>query len=64
MAWWVRVWYGLPLVDRYAHAWMWAHGGWEVPPSPGVPPEEQASVREPRDPTAVEKPSPESAALT
>lgn len=34
MPWWVRVWYELPLLDRYAHAWMWAHGGWEVrPPS-------------------------------
>jgi hypothetical protein len=34
MAWWVQVWYELPLIDRYAHAWMWSHGGWEVrPPS-------------------------------
>jgi hypothetical protein len=28
--WWARVWYYLPFVDRYAHAWMWRHGGWEV----------------------------------
>ncbi len=32
--WWARVWYGTPLVDRYAHAWLWYHGGWDV-----VPPE-------------------------
>jgi hypothetical protein len=30
--WWVRVWYELPLIDRYAHAWMWSHGGSEVRP--------------------------------
>jgi hypothetical protein len=30
--WWVRVWYELPLLDRYAHVWLWAHGGWEVRP--------------------------------
>ena len=23
------------LIDRYAHAWMWSHGGWEVRPPPG-----------------------------
>lgn len=32
--WWVRMWYYTPLVDRYAHAWMWQRGGWDV-----VPPE-------------------------
>jgi hypothetical protein len=31
---WVRIWYGTPLADRYAHAWLWHHGGWDV-----VPPE-------------------------
>lgn len=32
---WVRVWYHTPFIDRYAHAWMWRHGGWDVlPPSP------------------------------
>jgi hypothetical protein len=31
---WVRLWFKTPLVDRYAHAWMWEHGGWDVlPPS-------------------------------
>jgi hypothetical protein len=30
--WWVRVWYQLPFIDRYAHAWMWRHGAWEVRP--------------------------------
>jgi len=50
MPWWVRVWYALPLLDRYAHAWMWARGGWEVCPPPGAPPGGQGGVREPRDP--------------
>jgi hypothetical protein len=51
MPWWVRAWYELPLLDRYAHAWMWAYGGWEVrPPPSSVPPGEHAGVREPRDP--------------
>jgi hypothetical protein len=30
--WWARVWYHLPFIDRYAHAWMWRHGAWEVRP--------------------------------
>jgi hypothetical protein len=30
--WWVRAWYQLPFIDRYAHAWMWRHGAWEVRP--------------------------------
>lgn len=29
---WVRLWYRTPLVDRYAHGWMWEHGGWDVLP--------------------------------
>jgi hypothetical protein len=29
----VRLWYELPYLDRYAHAWMWRHGGWDVAPS-------------------------------
>jgi len=29
---WVRVWYKTPFVDRYAYAWMWRHGGWDVLP--------------------------------
>jgi hypothetical protein len=54
--WWVRVWYEIPLIDRYAHVWMWAHGGWEVrPPSP-LPPGDQAAVREPRQPLLPEQP--------
>jgi hypothetical protein len=37
--WWVRVWYGTPLIDRYAHAWLWYHGGWNVvPPEAWTPP--------------------------
>jgi hypothetical protein len=27
-----RAWYQLPFIDRYAHAWMWRHGAWEVRP--------------------------------
>lgn len=31
---WVQTWYKTPFVDRYARAWMWRHGGWDVlPPS-------------------------------
>ena len=30
--WWARVWYHLPFIDRYAHAWMWRHGAWEARP--------------------------------
>ncbi len=29
---WVRLWYKTPFADRYAHAWMWHHGGWDVLP--------------------------------
>jgi hypothetical protein len=32
---WVRLWYHTPLADRYAYAWMWEHGGWDVLP-PGL----------------------------
>jgi hypothetical protein len=27
---WARLWYNTPLVDRYAHAWLWQHGGFDV----------------------------------
>jgi hypothetical protein len=27
---WVRVWYVLPFIDRYAYSWMWHHGCWDV----------------------------------
>ncbi len=33
---WVRVWYYTPFVDRFAHGWMWGHGGWEVIPPRGI----------------------------
>lgn len=29
---WVRLWYYTPLIDRYAYAWMWWHGAWDVVP--------------------------------
>jgi hypothetical protein len=32
---WVRTWYRTPVIDRFAHAWMWSRGGWEVIPPPG-----------------------------
>ncbi|SRR6266542_509150 len=32
---WVRLWYHTPFIDRFAHAWMWRHGGWEVLPPSG-----------------------------
>jgi hypothetical protein len=35
---WARLWYATPLVDRYAHAWLWHHGGWDV-----IPPESWAA---------------------
>lgn len=34
----VRVWYRTPLLDRYAYAWMWEYGGWDVLP-PGAEPD-------------------------
>lgn len=43
---WVRLWYQVPFVDRYAYVWMWHHGGWWVrpfPPEPGP----DGGVREP-----------------
>jgi hypothetical protein len=46
----VRVWYELPLLDRYAHAWMWAHGGWEVRPPFTAVAGDQPALREPLDP--------------
>jgi len=27
---WVRAWYRIPLIDRYAHVYMWHHGAWET----------------------------------
>ena len=27
---WARVWYRTPFIDRFAHAWLWRHGGWDV----------------------------------
>jgi hypothetical protein len=34
---WARLWYHTPLLDRYAHAWLWYHGGWDVIPSGPAP---------------------------
>lgn len=27
---WARLWYRTPFIDRFAHAWLWRHGGWDV----------------------------------
>jgi hypothetical protein len=53
--WWVRVWYRTPLIDRYAHEWMWWHGGWAVLVPGAAPPPDagEAGVREPRQPRPV-----------
>jgi hypothetical protein len=46
---WARVWYRVPFVDRFAHVWMWDHGGWDVdPPEHGSP--DALGVREPLRP--------------
>jgi hypothetical protein len=49
---WVRIWYLLPFVDRYAYAWMWHHGGWllQQGAGPSTPPDADGGVREPRNP--------------
>lgn len=47
---WVRIWYGLPWIDRYAYSWMWWHGGWAVPVKHSQPPPPASGVREPRRP--------------
>lgn len=46
---WVRVWYRIPFIDRYAYEWMWWHGGWAVL-EPAEPPRPDSGVREPRRP--------------
>jgi hypothetical protein len=48
--WWVRVGYEIPLIDRYAHVWMWAHGGWRSVHLPPSLQGDQAGVRAPRRP--------------
>jgi hypothetical protein len=35
--WWVQAWYWTPFVDRWAYAWMWRHGGWEIRRHPAGP---------------------------
>ncbi len=51
---WVRLWYHAPLIDRYAYAWMWWHGAWDVVPHGARAPggDGTAGVREPRRPVA------------
>lgn len=45
--WWVRIWYRTPIVDRFAHLWMWDHGGFAVVP-PGQLDEFEGWLRERR----------------
>jgi hypothetical protein len=40
---WVRAWYHTPLVDRFAHSWMWYRGGWDVVPPDSWSPETRLS---------------------
>lgn len=48
---WARWWYCTPLIDRYAYAWMWWHGAWDVvPPAARAPGRGTAGVRDPRRP--------------
>jgi hypothetical protein len=35
---WVRILFWTPFLDRYAHRWMWFHGGWDVDPPDGLDP--------------------------
>ncbi len=44
---WVRIWYRLPLIDRFAYEWMWWHGGWAVIDPGDDPPPPDIRVREP-----------------
>lgn len=63
---WVRLCYHTPVIDRFAHVWMWHHGGWEIA-QPAWPPHsgrgdsgndgDPAGDREPR------RPAPHSPAL-
>lgn len=50
---WVHFWYRTPFLDRYAHAWMWHHGGWDVQGWESEEPGNGAGVREPRRPSPV-----------
>lgn len=52
---WVRIWYRLPFIDRYAYVWMWHHGCWELTADdPGF--DDPAGVREPRRPRPTSPP--------
>ena len=48
---WVRVWYRVPFIDRYAYEWMWWHGGWAVL-DPGDDPQEENDGDGGREPRA------------
>jgi hypothetical protein len=52
----VRAWYRTPLIDRYAYAWMWRHGGWEVKPPTVTDGGSHAGIREPRPPRTPQTP--------
>lgn len=44
---WVRIWSRVPWVDRYARAYMWRHGGWDIVPMSDAETDGQSGVREP-----------------
>lgn len=44
---WVRLWYRLPFIDRYAYEWMWWRGGWAVLTADTPPNPPDSGVREP-----------------
>ena len=56
LPWWVRAWLVLPLVDRYAHVWMWHHGLYSLPPrggDDGDPSGDRSPQRPPGPPPAL-----------
>ena len=56
---WVRIWFRTPFFDRFAYAWMWDHGGWDIVPHIDPGPEESGD-REP----LVPRPSPPTLHMT
>ncbi len=48
---WVRIWYMVPLIDRYAYEWLWWHGGFGIPVERDDFQGPDAATREPRRPS-------------
>lgn len=47
---WLRCWYWTPFVDRWAHAYMWRRGYYEVDPGPGGGAQDRQATRPGRPP--------------